>query len=102
MQVPVFKRHSLTGFTCSAGTTYMPQIPMLPQQPNYTVHTSRAATTNRAPTQRAEESTDSDDNDDRIYWQKVSGRGKKRASPKITGVSTLRKKKPQGTNNSSV
>jgi hypothetical protein len=56
-------------------TTFMPQIPILPQQPNYAIHISQAATS-RAPTQtadfaEAEESTDSGDNDDRLSWQAV-------------------------------
>jgi hypothetical protein len=71
-----------------------------------TLHTSQAATTSRAPTQttdfsEAEESTDSHESDDRLSWQEVSGRGKKRASPQTTGVSIFKKKTPQGTNNSS-
>jgi hypothetical protein len=56
----------------------MPQIPILPQQPNCTIHISQAATTSRAPTQaadfseaEAEESTVSGDNDDRLSWQEV-------------------------------
>jgi hypothetical protein len=77
----------------------MPQIPILLQQPSYTIHTSLAAT-QTADFSEAEESTDSDDNDDRLSWQKVGRRGKKRASRKTTGVSTLKKNKPQGTNNS--
>jgi hypothetical protein len=59
----------------------MPQIPILPQQPHYTIHISQAATTSRAPTQTAdfseeEESTDSYDKDYWLFWQEVSGRGK--------------------------
>jgi hypothetical protein len=79
--------------------THIPHIPILSQQPNYNIHTSEA------PTQTAdfsvEETTNSDDEDYRLPWQNVSGRGKKRASPKTTGVSTHRKNKTQGTNNSS-
>jgi hypothetical protein len=62
-------------------TTYMPQIPALPQQSNYAMHTSHAATTNRAPFSEAEESMGSEDNDDRLSWQVVSARGKKRTRP---------------------
>jgi hypothetical protein len=74
----------------------MPQIPIIPQQPNCTIRTSQAATTNRAPTQTAdfpetEESIDRDDNDDWISWQKVSGRGKKRAIPRIITVATIKR-----------
>jgi hypothetical protein len=84
----------------------VPQIPILPQQSNYTIHTSQAATTSSALTQtadfsEAEESTDSDNNDDRLSWQAVSGRGKKRPRPKTTEVPTIKKKTPQGTNNGS-
>jgi hypothetical protein len=32
----------------------MPQIPILPQQLNYIIHTFQAATTSRAPTQTAD------------------------------------------------
>jgi hypothetical protein len=82
-------------------TTYMPPIPILPQQPNYIIHTSQAATTSRAPTQTAdfsgEESPNSDDNDDRLSWQAVSGRGKKRTGPRTTKVPTMEKNKPQET-----
>jgi hypothetical protein len=53
-------------------TTYMPQIPTLPQQFNYTMQTAHAATTSRAPFLEAEESMDSDDNDNRLSWQAVS------------------------------
>jgi hypothetical protein len=72
----------------------MPQIPILPQQPNYTIHTSQAATISRVPTQtadfsEAEGSIDSDDNYDRLTWQEVSGRGKKRTRPRTTKVPTM-------------
>jgi hypothetical protein len=85
-------------------TTYMPQIPILPQQPHYTIHRSQAATTSKAPTQtadfsEAEESTDSDDNDDWLSWQAVSRRGKKRTGPRTTKVPTMKKNKMQETNN---
>jgi hypothetical protein len=78
----------------------MPQIPILPQEPNYIVHTFQAATTSSAPTQtadfsEAEESTDSDDNDDRLSWQAVSGRGKKRTGPSTTKVPTMKKNKSE-------
>jgi hypothetical protein len=54
----------------------MPQILILPQQRNYIIHTSQAATKSRAPTQtadfsEAEESTDSGDNEDQLSWQAV-------------------------------
>jgi hypothetical protein len=54
----------------------MPQIPILPQQPNYTIHTFQAATTGRAPTRtsnlsEAEGNTGSGGNDDRLSWQPV-------------------------------
>jgi hypothetical protein len=82
----------------------MPQIPILPQKPNYTIHTSQAATTSRAKTQTADfseagESTGTDENDDRISWQAVSGRGKKRTSTRTTKLPTMKKNKPQETNN---
>jgi hypothetical protein len=81
----------------------MPQIPILPQQSNYTIHTSQAATS-RAPIQtshfsEAEESTDSDDNDDWLSWQAVSGRSKKRTGPRTKRVPIMKKNKPQETNN---
>lgn len=65
----------------------------------YTIYTSEAATTSRAPTQtadcsEAEESMDSDDNDDRL-WQAVSGRGKKRTCPGTAEVPTMKKNKLQ-------
>jgi hypothetical protein len=62
----------------------------------YPIRTSQTADFSEAA-----ESTDSGDNDYRLSWQKVSGRGKKRASPNTIGVSTLRKNKPQGISNSS-
>jgi hypothetical protein len=76
-------------------TTYMPQIPILPQQHNYSVHTSQAATTSRAATQTADfseagESTDSNYNDER---------GKKRTGPRTTKLPTMKKNKPQETDN---
>jgi hypothetical protein len=82
----------------------MPQIHILPQQPNYTIHISQAAITSRAPTQTAdfsegEESTDSDDSDHRLSWQKVSIRGRKRTGPRTAKVPTLKKNEPQETNN---
>jgi hypothetical protein len=85
-------------------TYYVPQIPILPQQSNYTIHTSKAATTSRAPTQTADfsqagESTGSDDNVDRLSWQAVSARGKKRTGPRTTEVPTMQKNKLQERNN---
>jgi hypothetical protein len=79
--------------------TYMPQIPTLPQQSNYTIHTSQAATTSRAQFSEAEKSMDSDDNDDWLSWQAVSARGKKRTSPRTTKVPTMKKNRLQETNN---
>jgi hypothetical protein len=84
----------------------MPQIPILPQQPNYTIHTSQAPTTSRVPTQtadfsEAEESIDSDDSYDRLPWHEVSGRGKERTRPRTTKLPTIRKNKTQETNNHS-
>jgi hypothetical protein len=58
-------------------STYMPQIPALPQETNYAMETAHAATS-RAPFSEAEESMDSDGNDDRLSGQAVSARGKKR------------------------
>jgi hypothetical protein len=54
----------------------MPQIPILPQQPNYTIHTFQVAKIGRAPTQtsdfsEAEENTGSGGNDVRLSWQAV-------------------------------
>jgi hypothetical protein len=84
-------------------TTYMSQIPILPQQPNFTIHTSQAATTSRAPAQIAEfseaEGSTDDENYDRPFWQAVSGKGKKRTGPRTTKVPTTKKNKLQGTNN---
>jgi hypothetical protein len=62
--------------------TFIYQISILSQQPNYTVHTSQASTTSRVPTQTAdfsevEEITDSDENDDRLPWQEIRGSGRK-------------------------
>jgi hypothetical protein len=67
-------------------------------------HTSQAATPSRAPTQtadfsEAEESTDSDENDDRLSWQAVSGRGKKRTGLRTIKVPKMKKNKPQKENN---
>jgi hypothetical protein len=83
-------------------TRYMPQISMLLQQPNYAIHTSQAATTSRVPTKtahfsEAEESADSVDNDDRLFWQAFSGRGKKSTGPRTTKVPTMKKNKLQET-----
>jgi hypothetical protein len=81
----------------------MQQILTLLKQPNHTIHTSQAATTSRAPTPTAdfsgtEESTDSDDNDDRLSWQAVSRSGKRSAGPRATKVPTMKKNKLQQTN----
>jgi hypothetical protein len=78
----------------------MPQIPILPLQLNYTIHTSLAETTNRAPTQTAdfsegEKSTDSNANGHRLSWQVDSGRGRKIAGPRTTEVPTVKKNKLQ-------
>jgi hypothetical protein len=72
----------------------MPQIPTLPQQSNYAIHTSQAATTSRAPFSEAEESTDIDDSDDRLSWQAV--REEARTFPRTTKVATVKKNKLQG------
>jgi hypothetical protein len=82
----------------------MRQIPILLQEPNYSIHTSQAATTSSAPTQtadfsEAEESTDSDDNDDWLSWQAVSGRFKKGTGPSTTKEPTMKKNKREETNN---
>lgn len=81
----------------------MPQKPILPQQPNYTIHISRAATGSRAPTQTAHfseaEGTDSDNNDDRPSWQEVSGRGENRTGPRTTEMRTTERDKLQGADN---
>jgi hypothetical protein len=42
---------------------------------------------------------DSDDNDDRLSWQAVRGRGKKRTRPRKTKVPTMEKNMLQETNN---
>jgi hypothetical protein len=78
--------------------TYMPQIPTLPQQSNYAMQTSHAATS-RAPFSETEESMDSDDKDDRLSWRAVRARGKKRTRPRTTKVPTMKNNKLQGTNN---
>jgi hypothetical protein len=78
-------------------TTYKPQIPALPQETNYAMQTAHAATS-RAPFSEAEESMDSDDNDDRPSWQAVSARGKKRTCPRIIKVPTMEKNKLKETN----
>jgi hypothetical protein len=77
----------------------MPQILTLPQQSNYTIHTSQAATISRVPFSEAEESMNSDDNDDRLSWQAVSGRGKKRTRPRTTKLPTMKKNTLEETNN---
>jgi hypothetical protein len=84
--------------------TYMKQISIQPQQPCYKIDISQVATTNRALTpmtdfSETEEGTKSDDNDDRLSWQEVSERGKKRTSSRTTKVPTMKKNKPQDTNN---
>jgi hypothetical protein len=62
------------------------------------LQTAHAATTNKAPFSEAEESMDSDDNDDRLSWQAVSARVKKRPRPRATKVPTMKKNKLQETN----
>jgi hypothetical protein len=54
----------------------MQQVPILPDQPNYTTYISQVATTNRVLTPTAdfsetEENTENE-NDDRLPWQEVS------------------------------
>jgi hypothetical protein len=76
----------------------MSQIPILPQQPNYTsTHPTQQQQT--ADFSEAEESTDRDENDDRLSWQAISGRGKKRTGPRITKLPTMKKNKQQEPNN---
>jgi hypothetical protein len=62
------------------------------------MQTVHAATTSRAPFSEAEESMDSDDNDDRLSCQRVSARGKKRTRPRTTKVPTMKRNKLQETN----
>jgi hypothetical protein len=64
--------------TTSTNQLYYPHIPR-----------SRALT-QTADFSEAEESTDSDDNVDRLAWQAVSGRGKKRTSPRTIKVPTIK------------
>jgi hypothetical protein len=66
-----------------------------PQQASNTHTTSTIQLT--ADFSEAEESTDSNDNDDRLSWQAVSGRGKKRKCPRTTKVLTMKKNKQQET-----
>jgi hypothetical protein len=66
----------------------MPQIPTLPQESNYAMQTSKAATTRRALFSEAEESIDSDDNDDRLSWQEVSAKSMKTTRPRTTKLPT--------------
>jgi hypothetical protein len=52
----------------------------------YNIHISQIATPNRAPTQaadfsQAEESSDTNENEDWLSWQTVSGSGKKKQAP---------------------
>jgi hypothetical protein len=80
----------------------MPQIPIPHQQSNYTIHISQAVTASRAPTQTAdssevEESKDRDENDDRLSWQAVSGRGKKGTCPRTTKMPKMKNNKLQET-----
>jgi hypothetical protein len=63
------------------------------------VATSRAITP-AAAFSEAEESNKSDDNDVRLSWQQVKGRGKKRTSPKTTRAPTLEMNKSKETSNS--
>jgi hypothetical protein len=56
------------------------------------------AATSRAPFSEAEESMDSDDNDDWLSWQAVSRRGKTRTDHRTTKVPTMKKNKLQETN----
>jgi hypothetical protein len=79
-------------------TIYMPQIPTLPQGSNYAMQTSHA-TTSAAPFSEAEKSMGSDYNDDRLSWQAVSARVKKRTRPRTTKVPTMKKNKLLETNN---
>jgi hypothetical protein len=86
--------------------SYTQQLPIIPQQPNYTIYTSQVATASGAITPIAypsatEESNTSDDDEDRLSWQEVRGRGKKRTSPKTTRAPTPKKNKPQETSNNS-
>jgi hypothetical protein len=69
----------------------MPQISTIPQQSNYVMQTSLAATTCRAPFSEEEESMDSDDNDYRLSWQAVSARGNKSTSPRTKKVPTMKR-----------
>jgi hypothetical protein len=80
-------------------TTYMPQIPTLPQESNYAMQTFDAATTSTEPFSEAEESMDSDDNAGRLSWQAVRARGEKRTRPRTTKVPTMKKNKLQETIN---
>jgi hypothetical protein len=79
-------------------TSYMQQLPALPQESNYAMQTAHAATTSRAPFSEAEECIYSDDNDDRLSWKAVSARGKKGIRPRTTKVTTIKKNKVQETN----
>jgi hypothetical protein len=69
----------------------MPRIPTLPQQSNYVIHRSQAATS-RAPFSEAVESVDNDDNDDQLSWQAIRRMGKEK-------MPTLKKNTLQETNN---
>jgi hypothetical protein len=84
--------------------SYTQQPPIVPQQQNYTIHATQVATTSRAITPVAsfsetEESNKSEDNDDRLSWQEVKGRGKKRTSSKTKRAPTLENSKSQETSN---
>jgi hypothetical protein len=68
----------------------------IPQQPNYTTHTSQVEPTDieLIPTvdfSETEESTKSDNSDDRLSSKEVSGRGKKRTGPRTTKVPTMKR-----------
>lgn len=91
---------AIPGFIRTAGTTpsniqYMQQIPILLQQPNYTIYTSQVATTNRVLTPTADfsetEVNTENDNYDRLPWQEFSWRVKKRTCARTTEVRTMKK-----------
>lgn len=76
--------------------SYTQQTPIIGQQPKLAINGTR---TPKASFSETEESNKSDDNDDRLSWEEVRGRGRKRPSLEKTRVLILKKNKLQETSN---
>jgi hypothetical protein len=81
-------------------THQTPQIPTLPQNSNYAIHTDPyIPSSNDKQSSILRSRRNMDDNDDRLSWQAVSARGKKRTRPRTTKVPTIKKNKLKARNN---